>query len=116
MAGKRLPGSVFQARLKLPSDHICNQNEIYFQIVNDLFAFLFADEVKFDLLHDVLHFLEDETEHAVWFAAVRGFKKLRSYYLGTDTLSLIDVSTFILKIFLVIVEHYWAFLITSGIE
>ncbi|XP_023950042.2 membrane alanyl aminopeptidase-like [Bicyclus anynana] len=78
------------------SDHLksSRREEIHYlnraKIVNDLFAFLFADEEKFDLLHDVLHFLEDETDHAVWFAAIRGFKKLRSHYLGTDTLPIID--------------------------
>ncbi|XP_039749724.1 membrane alanyl aminopeptidase-like isoform X2 [Pararge aegeria] len=78
------------------SEHLkgSRREEIHYinraKIVNDLFAFLFADEVKFELLHDVLHFLEDETENAVWYAAVRGFKKLRSHYLGSDTLSLID--------------------------
>ncbi|XP_045765661.1 membrane alanyl aminopeptidase-like [Maniola jurtina] len=78
------------------SDHLksSRREEIHYinraKIVNDLFAFLFADEVKFDLLHDVLHFLEEETDYAVWFAAVRGFKKLRSHYLGSDSLTVID--------------------------
>lgn len=64
---------------------------VMLQIVNDLFAFLHADEVKFDLLNNVLHFLEDETEYAVWYAALRGLNKLRNHYLGSDTLGLIDV-------------------------
>ncbi|CAH2105883.1 unnamed protein product [Euphydryas editha] len=60
------------------------------KIVNDLFAFLFADKVKFVLLKNVLQFLENETEYAVWSVAIRGFKKLRNFYLGSDTLALID--------------------------
>lgn len=60
------------------------------KIVNDLFAFLFADEVKFELLNNVLRFLENETNYAVWTAAIRGFNKLRRHYLGSDTLALID--------------------------
>ncbi|CAH2105884.1 unnamed protein product [Euphydryas editha] len=60
------------------------------KIVNDLFAFLFADEVKFELFENVLQFLENETEYAVWSVAIRGFNKLRNYYLGSDSLALID--------------------------
>lgn len=68
------------------------------QIVNDLFAFLFADEVKFELLNNVLRFLENETDYAVWTAAIRGFNKLRRHYLGSDTLALIDVGIIFIKI------------------
>ncbi|XP_032512667.2 membrane alanyl aminopeptidase-like [Danaus plexippus] len=60
------------------------------KIVNDLFAFLFADEVKFELLHNLLHFLSNENEYAVWNAALKGLTKLRNYYIGSDTLDLID--------------------------
>ncbi|VVD01643.1 unnamed protein product [Leptidea sinapis] len=60
------------------------------EIVNDLFAFVFADEVKFDLLHEVLEFLEEESNYAVWYATIRGLKTLRSMFLGSDTLDLID--------------------------
>ncbi|XP_050343244.1 membrane alanyl aminopeptidase-like isoform X2 [Nymphalis io] len=60
------------------------------KIVNDLFTFLFADEVQFELLNDVLYFLKNETEFAVWNAAIRGFNVLRNYYFGSDTLALID--------------------------
>lgn len=66
------------------------------QIVNDLFAFLFADEVKFELLHNLLHFLSNENEYAVWNAALKGLTKLRNYYIGSDTLDLIDVSYLVL--------------------
>lgn len=64
-----------------------------FQIVNDLFAFLYADEVKFELLYDVLEFLSDETHYSVWNAAIRGLNKLRSFYLGSDALEIIEVSS-----------------------
>ncbi|XP_013142033.1 PREDICTED: membrane alanyl aminopeptidase-like [Papilio polytes] len=60
------------------------------KIVNDLFAFLYADEVKFELLYDVLEFLSDETHYSVWNAAIRGLNKLRSFYLGSDALEIIE--------------------------
>lgn len=72
------------------------------QIVNDLFALFQADEVKFDLLNNVLHFLENETEYTVWYAAIRGLKNLRNHYLGSDTLSLVDVSIITL---LILISH-----------
>lgn len=62
------------------------------QIVNDLFAFLYADEVHFGLLHEVLEFLKEETDYSVWYAAIRGLNKLRTSYLGSDALDLVEVS------------------------
>ncbi|XP_026484281.2 membrane alanyl aminopeptidase-like [Vanessa tameamea] len=78
------------------SEHLkgSKREEIHYinraKIVNDLFALLFADEVQFELLNNVLHFLENETEYAVWSAAIRGLKKLRNHYIGSDTLALVD--------------------------
>ncbi|XP_068631136.1 membrane alanyl aminopeptidase-like [Battus philenor] len=60
------------------------------KIVNDLFAFVYADEVKFELLFEVLEFLSEETDYSVWYAAIRGLNKLRTSYLGSDALDIIE--------------------------
>ncbi|XP_053604250.1 membrane alanyl aminopeptidase-like [Plodia interpunctella] len=60
------------------------------KIVNDLFAFFYADVVNFDRVHEVLEFLKVEDDYSVWFAALRGLKKLRNSYLGTDALESIE--------------------------
>ncbi|XP_041970214.1 membrane alanyl aminopeptidase-like [Aricia agestis] len=60
------------------------------KIINDLFGLLHADEINFKQLLDVSQFLKDETEYAVWYAAIRGFSRLRNYYTGTDAMKLID--------------------------
>ncbi|XP_045519265.1 membrane alanyl aminopeptidase-like [Pieris brassicae] len=60
------------------------------KIINDLFAFLFTDEIKFAMLYEGLEFLHEEKSYPVWYAAVRGLKKLRNMYIGSETLSLID--------------------------
>ncbi|CAH2070908.1 unnamed protein product, partial [Iphiclides podalirius] len=60
------------------------------KIVNDLFAFLYADEVNFGLLHDVLEFLKEETDYSVWYAAIHGLNKLRTSYFGSDALEWIE--------------------------
>ncbi|CAK1546280.1 unnamed protein product [Leptosia nina] len=60
------------------------------KIVNDLFAFLFADVVKFEMLYDTLEFLHEENSYPVWYAAIRGLKKLRNMYLGSEVVSQID--------------------------
>ncbi|KAI8424608.1 hypothetical protein MSG28_003042 [Choristoneura fumiferana] len=54
------------------------------KIVNDLFSFVYADEVKFELLREVLEFLSHETDYSVWYAAIRGLNRLRNSYLGSD--------------------------------
>lgn len=61
--------------------------------MNDLFAFFYADVVHFDRLYDVLEFLTEETDYSVWYAAIRGFNKLRSSFYGTPVLNNIDVSS-----------------------
>ncbi|XP_047984433.1 membrane alanyl aminopeptidase-like [Leguminivora glycinivorella] len=66
------------------------------KIVNDLFAFVYADEVKFDQLFQVLEFLSDETDYSVWYAAIRGLSKLRASYLGSDAQE--DIETYALKL------------------
>ncbi|XP_028172441.1 membrane alanyl aminopeptidase-like [Ostrinia furnacalis] len=64
------------------------------KIINDLFAFYFADEVSFSTLNDALLYLQSETDFNVWYAAIRGLNKLRSRYLGTDTVAdIIDAHT-----------------------
>lgn len=61
------------------------------QVVNDLFAFLYADEVNFNRLQDVLEFMSLETDYSVWYAAIRGLNKLWHTYLGSETLVDIEV-------------------------
>ncbi|KOB70213.1 Aminopeptidase N-5, partial [Operophtera brumata] len=59
-------------------------------IVNDLFAFLFADEVSFTRLQRVLEFMSTETDYSVWYAAIRGLNKLWHTYLGSEALADIE--------------------------
>nr|AWT23001.1 aminopeptidase N8 [Hyphantria cunea] len=66
------------------------------KIVNDLFAFLYGDEVDFSLLHNILEFLSEEDEYSVWLAALNGFKNLRNSYLGNNNV-LPHVESYILK-------------------
>ncbi|XP_052753559.1 membrane alanyl aminopeptidase-like isoform X2 [Galleria mellonella] len=56
------------------------------KIVNDLFAFYFADEIPFERLYSVIEYLALEDDYSVWLAALSGLKKLRSRYLGSDVL------------------------------
>nr|QEV86803.1 aminopeptidase N8 [Chilo suppressalis] len=60
------------------------------KIVNDLFAFFYADEVKFSSIYSVLDFMKEETDFSVWYAAIRGLSKLRNMYQGTDALPEIE--------------------------
>ncbi|KAJ8727738.1 hypothetical protein PYW07_001857 [Mythimna separata] len=65
------------------------------KIINDLFAFVYSDEVPFATLYSALEALHGETEYTVWFAALRGFSNLWHKYLG-DTEALPEVEAFIL--------------------
>ncbi|KAL0882642.1 hypothetical protein ABMA27_001077 [Loxostege sticticalis] len=60
------------------------------KIINDLFAFYFADEISFSTLNGYLDYLQYETDYNVWYATIRGLNKLRSRYLGTEALHEID--------------------------
>ncbi|KAI5638672.1 peptidase family m1 domain-containing protein [Phthorimaea operculella] len=66
------------------------------KIVNDLFALYFADTISFSRLTDVFEFLENETEYAVWFAAVRGLNKMRSMFKGAEVIN--DIENYIIKL------------------
>ncbi|XP_075971973.1 putative aminopeptidase-2 [Anticarsia gemmatalis] len=61
------------------------------KIVNDLFALFYADKVEFSTLYEVIGFLTEESDYSVWFAALKGFTKLRSSYMGhSDVLPVIN--------------------------
>ncbi|XP_013184610.2 membrane alanyl aminopeptidase [Amyelois transitella] len=60
------------------------------KIVNDLFAFFYADVVDFGRVNEVLEFLKNEEDYSVWYAAVRGLNKLRNSYLETDEVKYIE--------------------------
>ncbi|KAJ2952367.1 hypothetical protein O0L34_g4651 [Tuta absoluta] len=66
------------------------------KIVNDLFALYFSDTVSFSRLTDVFEFLENETEYAVWFAAVRGLNKMRNMFKGADVIT--EIENYIVKL------------------
>ncbi|KAL4705512.1 hypothetical protein ACJJTC_011454 [Scirpophaga incertulas] len=71
-----------------------DRSEIHYlnraKIVNDLFAFFYADEIEFSILYDVLEFMTEETDYNVWHAALRGLSKLRNFYQGTNALPSIE--------------------------
>ncbi|XP_030032733.2 membrane alanyl aminopeptidase-like [Manduca sexta] len=60
------------------------------KIVNDLFALFYADEVEFIRLNQTLQFLKNEDSYSVWYAAIRGFNRLRNSFLGDSLLKYID--------------------------
>ncbi|KAH9643218.1 hypothetical protein HF086_012880 [Spodoptera exigua] len=66
------------------------------QIINDLFALVYADEVPFSTLSSALDYLPLEPEYPGWFAALRGFSKIWHFYLG-DNEVLPHVEHFILR-------------------
>lgn len=63
-----------------------------FQIINDLFPLFFADKVKFNLVYDALNTMTEESDYSVWLAVIRGLGKLRSRFIGTSTINMVDVS------------------------
>lgn len=63
----------------------------FLQIVNDLFALFYADEVNFARIYDVLEFLNNEDDYSVWYAALRWLNRLWSMYQGHDELVDIQV-------------------------
>lgn len=69
-----------------------------FQIVNDLFAFLNAEVIEFELLYDILEFLTEETNYSVWISAIDGFKALRTKFMcDPKSVIKIDVSAKIIS-------------------
>lgn len=60
--------------------------------MNDLFAFIYAEQVDFHILYDVLQFMSSETDYSVWYAAIRGLNKLWNTYQGSDALPDVQVS------------------------
>lgn len=51
---------------------------LYFQIVDDIFAFMQSGRMTFSTGFTVLQFLRNETDYYVWYPAISGFGWIRN--------------------------------------